>query len=80
MGVHVAIKVDGIVRWVLAFWLFIRRHRRSVLSAFPHELKSAVVGDRLSTGYPVKRHRGEPGHTRDTQYSTVQYSTVQYPV
>ena len=27
---------------------------------------------------PVKRHRGEPGHTRDTQYSTVQYSTVQY--
>ena len=54
MGVHVAIKVDGIVRWALAFWLFIRRHRRSV-SAFPHELKSAVVGDRLSTctGYPV---------------------------
>ena len=23
MGVHVAIKVDGIVRWALAFWLFI---------------------------------------------------------
>ena len=64
MGVHVAIKVDGIVRWALAFWLFIRRHRRSVLSACPHELKSAVVGDRLSTGYGTLKSQPRTGHTR----------------